>query len=197
MKLAFRKLLPRLAGWLLLIVIAAAPLLAAEESSPQPADTAVGIVFRWLNFALVFGTLGYLIGKFGGPYFRGRAQSISKSIEDAAEVRAVAEREARQAAEQLANVGAEIEQMRRDATRDSAAERERIRALAQREAERIAQAARAEIEAAERAGRQELRAIGARLATERAAAMLQRQITGAVEAALFRSFVRELERTAS
>ena len=50
---------------------------------------------------------------------------------------------------------------------------ERIRALAKTEAERIGQAARAEIDAAERAGAQELRAIAARLATERAAALIR------------------------
>ena len=86
--------------------------------------------------------------------------------------------------------------MRRAAAQDSAAEGERIRALALNEAQKIAQAARGEIEAAERVGRQELRAIAARLATERAARLLHEQINVAVERVLFRSFVRELERTA-
>lgn len=190
-----RRLLPVIVGWLLLIV-AATPLLAAEESSPEPADTPAGTLFRWLNFALVFGAFAYVLSKFGAPYFRNRAQDIFKSIQDAREARDAANRELREATEKLSAVGLEIQDMRRAAAQDSAAEGERIRALALNETQKIAQAARGEIEAAERVGRQELRAIAARLATERAAGLLHEQINVAVESVLFRSFVRELERTA-
>lgn len=190
-----RRLLPVIVAWLFLIV-AATPLLAAEESSPEPADTLAGTLFRWLNFALVFGALAYVLRKFGAPYFRNRAQDIFRSIQDAREARDAAERELHEATEKLSAVGLEIQDMRRAAAQDSAAEGERIRALALKEAQKIAQAARGEIEAAERAGRQELRAIAARLATERAARLLREQINVAVESVLFRSFVRELERTA-
>jgi F-type H+-transporting ATPase subunit b len=197
MKLVSRKFLSQLTRWALLVFVAATPLLAAEESSPDATETPVGLVFRWLNFVLVFGALGYLVGKFGGPYFRARAQAIAQAIAAAGETRAQAEREAQQAAEKLASVQTEIEEMRRAAVRDSAAEKERIRALAEREASKIADAARAEIEAAERAGRQELRAIGARLATERAARIVREQMSGAASAALFQAFLGELERSAS
>ena len=63
--------------------------------------------------------------------------------------------------------------------------------------EKISQAARAEIAAAERAGSQELRAIAAKLATDRAAALIREQMNAAAEAALFSSFVGELARAAS
>ena len=81
--------------------------------------------------------------------------------------------ELREASEKLAHVDREIEQERRTAERESAADRERIRALTKSELEKISQAGRAEIAAAERAGNQELRAIAARLATERAAALIR------------------------
>jgi F-type H+-transporting ATPase subunit b len=190
-----RRLLLVIVGWLLLIV-AATPLLAAEESSPEPADTLAGTLFRWLNFALVFGAFAYVLRKFGAPYFRNRAQDIFRSIQDAREARDAAERELHEATEKLSAIGVEIQDMRRAAAQDSAAEGERIRALALNDTQKIAQAARGEIEAAERAGRQEVRAIAARLATERAARLLHEQINVAVESVLFRSFVRELERTA-
>jgi len=176
-------------------VLANAPLLSAQESSPV--DAPVGTVFRWLNFVLVFGTFALVIAKFGGPYFRKRAQEISRSIHEAGETHAVAERELNQAQQKLSSISVEIQELRRAATRDSATEAERIRAFARAEAEKIGQAARAEIEAAERAGRQELRAIAARLATERAALLIRKQMNAAGEAALFQAFVGELERTAS
>lgn len=52
------------------MLLVAGPLLAAEEAAaPDPADTATGTIFRWLNFLLVMGGIAYLIGKFGAPYF--------------------------------------------------------------------------------------------------------------------------------
>ena len=169
----------------------------AQESSSDLASTPVGTVFRWLNFLLVAGALAYLIGKFGTPYFRARAQAIARAIEEANQTRAVAERELREADEKLAGIETEIEQERRTAERDSAADGERIRALTKSDIEKISQAARAEIAAAERVGSQELRAIAAKLATDRAAALIREQLNAASEAALFESFVGELTRAAS
>ena len=169
----------------------------AQESSPNVASMPIGTLFRWLNFLLVVGGLAYLIVKFGAPYFRGRAQSIAKSIEDANQTRAAAERELREATEKLAGVETEIEQEWHTAERESAADQERIRALTKAEMEKISQAARAEIAAAERAGTQELRAITARLATDRAAVLVRDQLNAAAEAVLFDSFMVELERAAS
>jgi F-type H+-transporting ATPase subunit b len=169
----------------------------AQESSPDVTTMPIGTVFRWLNFLLVFGALAYAIGKFGAPYFRGRTQAIGKSIEEANQARTAAERELREAAEKLARVATEIEQERRTGERESAVDRERIRALTKADVEKIGQAARAEIAAAERAGTQELRAIAARLATEGAAALIREQINAKAEAALFDSFVEELARAAS
>lgn len=169
----------------------------AQENSPDVASMPIGTLFRWLNFLLVAGALAYLVGKFGAPYFRGRAQSIAKAIGEANHTRTAAENELRDASEKLAAVASEIEQERRTAERESAADRERIRTLTKVEIEKINQAARAEIAAAERAGTQELRVIAAKLATDRAAAMIREQMNAEAEAALFESFVGELARAAS
>jgi F0F1-type ATP synthase membrane subunit b/b' len=99
--------------------------------------------------------------------------------------------------DKLSTVDREIEEERRAGQRDSVADRERIRELTKSEVGKIQQAARAEIAAAERAGSQEIRAIAAKLATERAAALIREQMNTAAEAALFGSFVGELERAAS
>lgn len=167
----------------------------AQESSSDASGMSLDTVFRWLNFILVFGGIAYVVVKFGGPYFRGRADETAKFIEEASQSRAAAEREFQQAEHKLATIESHIEEERRSAVRDSAADRERIKALTRTEVEKINQAARAEIAAAERAGTQELRAIAARLATERAAALIREQMNDAAEEALFEAFVGELERT--
>jgi F0F1-type ATP synthase membrane subunit b/b' len=178
-------------------LLGAIPLsILAQESSSDAANTPVGALFRWLNFLLVIGALAYLIGKFGAPYFRSRALAIGKSIGEASQTRTTAERELHEASEKLANVEREIEQERRAGERESEADRERIRVLTKSEVEKISQAGRAEIAAAERAGNQEVRAIAAKLAIERAAALIRAEMNPAAEAALFDSFVAELERAA-
>ena len=169
----------------------------AQESSPDVTTMPIGTVFRWLNFLLVFGAIAYAIVKFGAPYFRGRAKAISAAIAEANQLRAAAERELRETAEKLGSLEREIDEERRAAQHDSATDRERIRALTKSDIEKISQAARAEIAAAERAGHQELRAIAAKLATDRAAALIREQMNAAAESALFDSFVDELAKAAS
>lgn len=183
-------------GWIFALACMALPMLAAEETSADPVSSPVGTTFKWLNFALVAGGLAYVVTKFGRPYFRGRAQSISQDIREAAEAQAAAERAVSEASEQLAHLQAEVAGLRQAALRESAAEAERIRALARSDAEKIAKAAHAEIEAAERVGRQELRTIAARLATERAAVLLNQRMNASTRSDFFSSFVGELQRSA-
>jgi F-type H+-transporting ATPase subunit b len=187
----------RLTAGLALLAWTTLPALAQEQSAPDPADSLTGTIFRWLNFALVMGVIIYLISKVGAPYFRQNAQAISQSIRQAAEERAAAEHELNEISQKLAKIDVEIQQMRRTAASESAAQAERIRTLARTEVERVAQAARAEIMASERAAALELRGAAARLATERAAALISARVSAAAEAGLFRSFILEVEKSAS
>jgi F-type H+-transporting ATPase subunit b len=179
------------------LLCAAIPVLAQEEGPAGGAFSPAGTIFRWVNFALIAGAVMYVVRKFGIPAFRGRARAIAQGIREAAEMRSAGERELADAKRQMAALAADVEELRRAAVQDSAAEAERIRALTQREAEKIGKAAAGEMAAAERAGRQELRAIAARLATERAAALLAQRVDAATQADLFRSFVGQLHRSAS
>jgi F0F1-type ATP synthase membrane subunit b/b' len=192
MKAFLRQTALVLTSLLLVLGCTALPALAQDDSAPDPTTTTAGLIFRWINFLVVAGGIAYVIAKFGGPYFREQARAISQSIREAAEARAAAEREMAEADQRLAHLQSEITELRRAAKQESAAETERIRALARTETEKIGKAAQAEIAAAERAGQQELRAIGARLATERAAAILGQRMNPATQATLFQSFVGKL-----
>jgi F0F1-type ATP synthase membrane subunit b/b' len=187
-----------LALCLLTLTWAVLPALAQEEhaATPDPASTTTGFFFRWLNTALVLGGLVWAIRKFGVPYFRETAKAISGAIHGAAEGHASAERELSEATRLLASVDSEIQELRRAGARESQSEAERLRTLAQSEAQKIARAAGAEIEAAERLAHQQLRAIAARVATDRAAALVRQRMNEAADRALFGSFVDELERSA-
>jgi F0F1-type ATP synthase membrane subunit b/b' len=172
-------------------LLLAAPVFAQEDES-SPADSTTGWIFRWLNFAIVLGVVIYALRK-AGPYFRNHAQEISEKIAEGTRAREAAEADRHAAQAKLAGIEAEVAAMRVEAKRGARAESERLRAQAKAEAEAIERSAQAEIVAAERAALLELKALAARIAVERAEAVLRSELTGETESALFRNFVAELE----
>lgn len=182
--------------FLIFLACSALPVLAQEQSAPDPADSATGTIFRWLNFAIVFGGIAYLLSK-AGPFFRESAKAISSSIHNAARERADAERELNEVTQKLACIDSEVQEMRKAAAVETASQAERIRALAKTEVDRIGQAAQAEITASERAAAQELRAATARLATAHASELVRARMNPAAESGLFRSFLRDVERSSN
>jgi F-type H+-transporting ATPase subunit b len=186
--------LRRLGSLITLLLLAALPVLA-QEGEASPVDSPAGWIFRWLNFAIVFGAIGYLAWKKGGPYFRAQAEEIFRKIAEGARAREAAERQRQEVQAKLANIESEIATIRAESKRDADAEAQRLRSLAREEAQKIERAAQAEIAAAERAARMELKSLAARMAVERAEALLRKELTPKSEAALFQAFVQELERS--
>jgi F0F1-type ATP synthase membrane subunit b/b' len=165
----------------------------AQEGEASPADSTTGWVFRWLNFALVFGAIAYALGKYAGPVFRANTEEISRKIAVGARAREAAEHQRREIKSKLEGLDREIQQLRVDAKRDAETEAQRLRDMGRAEAEKIELAARAEIEAAGRQARIELKVLGARLAVERAEVLLRQELAPKSEAALIRTFIVELE----
>lgn len=181
------------AAVLLLLGAFAGPAWAAEgKETPNPAEQPVGEVFKWLNFALVAGAVGYLVAKKGPAFFRARADAISSAIAQATAAKAEADRRLAEAQRKLARIEEEAAALRETARRDAADDAGRIRKLTRDDAEKVARAARAEIEAAEHAAWLELKAQAATLAVERAATLLAGQITPKTQEELFRAFVGSL-----
>ena len=185
----------RMANFLAVFFFLAEIPVLAQEGEASPADSPTGWIFRWLNFAIVFGAIAYLAVKVGRPAFRANAEEISKKIEEGARAREAAEKQRKEMETKLANLPNEIAAMRAEAKRDSETEAQRLRALAREEAQKIEKAALAEIAAAERASQMELKALAARMAVERAEALLRQELTPSAEQKLFQTFVAELERS--
>lgn len=189
---AWKRSLRSLGSLLALFVLTALPVLA-QEGEASPVETPTGWIFRWLNFAIVFGAIGYLAYKKGGPYFRAQAEEISRKIAEGTRAREAAERQQQEVQAKLANIDSEIAAMRAEAKRDAEAEALRLRLLARDEAQKIETAAQAEIVAAGRAARMELKIFAARMAVERAEDLLRQELTPKSESLLFQAFVQQLE----
>jgi F-type H+-transporting ATPase subunit b len=176
-------------------ILVAAPVFAQE--SGDIADSSTGVIFRWLNFAIVFGIILYFFVKVAGPQFRSRSEEISRKIAEGKRAREAADQQRAAAQQKLAGIGEEVARLRAEAKRSGEAEAQRLRAQARSEAELIAKAAQEEIAAAQRAARLETKVLAARLALERAESLLQQQITPAEQATLFETFVEDVQRSAN
>jgi F-type H+-transporting ATPase subunit b len=174
------------------LVIFAAPVLAAANPQEE-ADTTTGWIYRWINFLIFVGVLVWFFAKKTPAYFRSRQEAIADAIAESARAREEAERQERAAEQKMASLDREVADLRARAKEESAAEAQRIRALAQEEAKRIDQAGQMEIRAAERAAQAELKTIAARLAIDRAEALLHDQVNSQAESNLFRGFVAALQ----
>ncbi|HEX9760490.1 MAG TPA: ATP synthase F0 subunit B [Candidatus Acidoferrales bacterium] len=177
---------------LTVLLVAACPVFAAEAAEGDTGPhSAIGMLFRWINLAVLFAGFWYLLRK-APAWFRRRAENIAASIEASGSTKAEADRRLREAEEKLARIEQETAEMRAQARRDAAVERERIQAAARDEAAKVERAAEGEIAAADRAARLELKAMAARLAVEEAETAIRSRITPQVDAALVQNFVREL-----
>ena len=132
----WRGVLSRVAGALAIVVLTTMPLLAAEGEA-NPADSTTGVIFRWLNFALVFGGLGYLIARHGKAFFGANAKAIASSITEAQAARAAADRELSDVNAKISRLDQEVANLRESARRDAAAEAERLRASGQIEIKKL------------------------------------------------------------
>ena len=178
-----------------LFLLLGAPAIA-QESAPSPENTQTGWIFRWIIFAIVFVAIVRAFAK-SAPALKSRSEEISQKIAEGARAREASEKQRRDVQTKLAGIDAEVTRLREEAKKSMEAEAMRLKALARREAEVIEQAAQAEIAAAQRAASLELKAMAARLAIERAEAVLTKEITPEAQASLFRTFVLDLERGAN
>ena len=181
----------------LIFFLIALPALAAEGAEPDPADSSAGLIFRWLNFAIVFGGIGFLIAKHGGAFFRGNAREIAASIVEATAAKTEAARELHEVEAKVEHLDKDVAEMRAEAQRNWAAESERLYASGQAEIEKIAHAAREELAASERAAQQQVREIAASLAVERAATLVSSMMNAEIRARMFQSFISELGKGAN
>jgi F-type H+-transporting ATPase subunit b len=165
----------------------------AAEEGDNTATERVTEVFKWINFAIVAGFILWLCLKKAPAFFHGRASAIGSAITTATAAKAAADAQLREAETKLANLQKEVAELRVFASRESAAEVERLRAATQNDARKIAAAAKAEIEAAERTARLELKALAANLAVDGAESLLAKQLNPQAQESLISNFVKSLE----
>lgn len=163
---------------------------AVEDSKVNEGND---LVYKWIDFAILLAGLGYIGYKFGGPFFRARSSAILNGIEEAAKVRADAEKRAADIEARLQNLSGEIEQIRQHSQAEMRAESDRLKELTAAEIAKVQARAEQEIASAAKLASQELKAYTANLALSLAEQQIRSRMNPQTQQALVDSFVRDLD----
>lgn len=204
----------RVAGWVLLAGFAVASAAAFAQEPPatgqgaidartqaareaadekQAAEDARLMGWKWANFVVLAGAIGYMAAKHGPAFFAARSRQIRKDIIEAGDARKEADERAAAVDYKLANLGADIARLREESASEREAETQQL--LRHRETERakIHSHAEREIESAGKAARLELKRYAADLAIALAERKIRERMSAAVQDLLVRGFVHDLE----
>jgi len=150
-------------------------------------------LWKWANFLVLAGGIGYLAGKNAGPVFSARSRQIRKDMIEADEIRKDAELRLADVEQRLRNLETEIATLRSEAQNEARAETERLTQHTAAEIAKIQQHAGQEIAAAAKAARLELKSYSASLAIGLAEKKIRDRMTPADEDALVRAFIRDVQ----
>lgn len=169
--------------WIIAIVMAAAltaggataVLLAqpehAAEAAAEHGSPLVDTIARLFNFALLAGTLFYLLRSPLAAYLAGRSQQVRERLVKAAEMRTAAIAQQADVAQKLQSLPAELDALRQAGAQEVAAEEARIRQAAEAERQRLLDVTHREIgtqlKLAERALTRQAADLAVSLAAER------------------------------
>lgn len=148
--------------------------------------------WKWANFFILAGLLGWLITKHSGAFFEGRSREIQKGIAEAARLKLEAEQRVRQMEDRLSGLAEEIEALRGDARDELHSEGERIQAETVQMLAKIRSQAEQDIATAGKAARQELKAHAADLAVKLAETKVRSRLNAESQDGLVNGFVNEL-----
>jgi F-type H+-transporting ATPase subunit b len=178
----------RFATLALVVCFTAAPIFAEEKEEGGGLQ-----IWKWANFVVLAGGLGYLIGKKGGPFFAARSVKIRKDMADAGDVRQDAEARAAEVDRRLANLEAEIAALRAESGKEEEAEAAGFGRHTAAEIAKTQAQAEQEIAAAGKAARLELKRYCAELAVGLAEQKIRARMTPETQDELVRGFVRDLK----
>jgi F-type H+-transporting ATPase subunit b len=202
-----------LAGWLLLA--GAMPLVAAAQGGPiaPPSSEAgqeraaaaeksepkeeggrgiVDDIARVVNFAILAGTLVYLLKSPVRQYLADRSAQIRADLVNAAEMKQTAAAQIAEIDRKMKALPAELEALRAQGAEEVAAEEERIRRAAAAERDRLLEQARREIDLQVKVAERDLVSHAADLAVGVAADRIRKNITDDDQQRLVDRYVQQL-----
>ena len=179
----------------LLLVFACFPALAGAASGGGPTESQWwNLLYRFLNFAVLFGVLFILVRKPIGKFFGGRRDNIARTLEYLETQAHNLEEQNELLSRKIADIAAEREGVLDQYKRMGQKEHDRIIAEAQLTAKAIVEKAEAAMDQEMRAARQLLVDEIVRLATKMATDLTIKSIDAEDQKRLTRDFMAQVEK---
>ena len=168
------------------------PLLAAEHG--ESAGHGDAQMWKWANFAILAGLIGWAVAKNAPGFFAARTAEIHKSLDDATKVKRDADARSADIEKRISNLSAEVGALRDASKREMEAEAARVREEAERLMAKMDEATRREMESLSKQAQQELREHAAKLALELAEQKVKAGLDVGTHNALAASFISNINR---
>ncbi|MFN8005543.1 MAG: F0F1 ATP synthase subunit B [Terriglobia bacterium] len=152
-------------------------------------------VFRWANFLILFGGLGYYLRKPMREFFESRSRSIEEGLKNARHAKDEALRKIREIESRMAQLDQEIQALKEQALREADEEKARIVEGAKLEAAKILEMAKREIEGLKKLAHQELKGHVAELAVALAEERLKKTVGAEENKKIVNEFIENLQPT--
>jgi F-type H+-transporting ATPase subunit b len=150
------------------------------------------LLWKWANFAILAGVLGWLGAKHLGPFFTSRSAEIRNGIEEAQKVKVEAEARAADIEKRIGNLSAEVESMRGKSREEISAEGARISSETSQQIARLQAQAENEITSSAKNATLELKAQAAALALKMAEQQIRGRMSPQTQDVLVDSFLNDL-----
>ena len=166
---------------------------AAAEHKQKSEGHKHELLFKWINFAILVGGLGYILRKPLANFFVQRSASIRKSLDEGRKALEASQAQLQAAEDKLRRFEEEMASFRAAALEEMKAEREHLRRTTAAEIEKMMDSLRVQIEVATKQARLELKLYGAQQAVEMARQMIGQRLDDAGQRRLVADFVARLE----
>lgn len=167
---------------------------AGEAQSETHGGGAIDMLARLVNFAILAGTLGYLLRSPIATYLSERDGQIRADLVQAAEMKRDAAAQIEDIDRRMRALPAELEALRVQGVQEIADEEQRIRAAAATDRDRLLEQARRDIDLQVKIAERELVNHAATLAVAVATERIKKNITDDDQARLLDQYVNQLQR---
>lgn len=148
---------------------------------------------KWVNFGILAAGLGYLAVKVGGPALRGQQKAILDQLGAASRRAEAAAGEAAEIDRKVSGLNEEIENIRRKAQAEMAAEVRRFEEETAQLLDKVKHSSEQEIASAVKHATKQIKATATQLALDLAAGKLRDRMSAEAQGALVARFVRQID----
>ena len=149
---------------------------AHEQGESQHHESPWSTIWKWANFFILFGGLGYYLRKPMREFFESRTRSIEEGLRNAREAKEGALKQVREMEARMAQLAQEIQALKAQGMKEANEEKARIIEGARAEASKILELAQREIEGLKKLAHLELKGHIAELAIKQAEERLKKVV---------------------